>query len=54
MRNPESGAVRRPEDLGNDHGDLFDLVDIREIPDDQLEDLLGGVLGPMKPLLKAV
>jgi hypothetical protein len=35
-------------DAGND----FDLVDIRQIPDDELQDLLGGTMA--HPLLKAV
>lgn len=32
--------------------EIFDLVDIREIPDDQLDDLMGGGLAPVSPQLK--
>lgn len=46
----------RPDDWRDDAEDsLFDLVDIREIPDDQLEDLLGGSLvTSLASLAKAV
>lgn len=31
---------------------IFDLVDIRDIPDDQLDDLMGGSVAPMVPQSK--
>lgn len=34
--------------------ETFDLVDIREIPDDQLDELMGGSGAPMVPTVKVV
>ena len=41
-------------DMTGDGDGYFDIVDIRQIPDEELEDLLGGALGPMTPQLKTV
>lgn len=29
--------------------EVFELVDIREVPDDQLDELMGGSVAPMVP-----
>lgn len=46
----------RPDDRRDDsEGSIFDLVNIQEIPDDQLEDLLGGApITSLVSLVKAV
>ena len=33
---------------------MFEVVDIREVPDKQLEDLLGGAFALMSPQMKMI
>jgi hypothetical protein len=33
---------------------VFGAVDIRDVPDDELDDLMGGGVAPMVPMVKAV
>lgn len=33
---------------------VFDAVEIRDVPEDELDDLMGGAVAPMVPTVKAV